>query len=68
MVVDLKLNRVQLIEESFYLFKSLDVTRSLLDADGYIASFNVAFNQEIYERAEYKKGWKFNYYNDPRSI
>lgn len=44
MIVDYKDNHVQLVEESFYLYKSKDITRELLEKDGYVASFNVAYD------------------------
>jgi hypothetical protein len=66
LAVDMAMKRVVMVEESFYLFKILDVT-DLLHRDGYIASFNVAYDQEIYNAAAYST-YGYTYWNDPRSI
>ena len=56
-----------MIEESFLLFKAQDMTSNLFK-NGYIASYNVPFNEEIYNSTMYKQGYGFNYTDDPRAI
>ncbi|EGR29595.1 laminin a family protein, putative [Ichthyophthirius multifiliis] len=58
---------IWIVEESFELFKAKDVS-DMLFSDGYFASYNVPFDQEIYNSTMYKEGYGFNYQNDPRAI
>ncbi|KAL4446161.1 hypothetical protein ABPG74_021700 [Tetrahymena malaccensis] len=62
-----KENIVWMVEESFYLYKPIDITQQLF-SQGYVASYNVPFNQEIYNITMYQQGYGFNYTNDPRAI
>jgi len=33
----------------------------MLEKNDYIASYNVAYDEEIYQRAEYERGYAYNY-------
>ena len=61
-------NIVWMVEEFYYLLKSEDVTQSLLIPQTYVASYNVPYNQEIYDVSGYSTQYGFNYYDDPRAV
>ena len=47
-MVDLSPESIMMVEESFSLFKVRDITSELLAKDGYVASFNVPYDSDIY--------------------
>jgi hypothetical protein len=59
---------VWIIEEFYFLQSAEDVTQALLLPQGYVGSYNVPYNQTIYQVSGYEIGWGYNYTDDPRAL
>lgn len=57
-----------IVEEFYNLESAHDITQELLIPQGYVAGYNVPYNQTIYNESNYASGYHYNYTNDPRSI
>jgi hypothetical protein len=57
-----------MVEEFYFLQAAEDVTQSLLIPQGYVASFNVPYNQSIYNVSNYTGQYPYTYLTDPRAI
>lgn len=59
-------NQLFMAEEAFYLYKVHNFTDKY-QADGYAASYNVPYDNEIWLQNNYGGGYGFNYTSDPRA-
>jgi len=59
---------VWIIEEFYSLTSAQDVTQALLIPQGYVGSYNVPYNQSIWDISGYNKSYPFNYTSDPRAL
>lgn len=57
-----------MVEEYFALESALDVTQELLVKQGYVAGYNVPYNQSIYDISGYSTNYNYTYTNDPRAV
>eukprot|EP01017_Pseudomicrothorax_dubius_P026478 TRINITY_DN2957_c0_g1_i2.p1 TRINITY_DN2957_c0_g1~~TRINITY_DN2957_c0_g1_i2.p1 ORF type:complete len:512 (+),score=91.97 TRINITY_DN2957_c0_g1_i2:67-1602(+) len=60
-------NFVVMAEEFYSLYAVRDFTDDLLK-NGYVAGYNVPYNQSIYDVSGYGNNWGANYFNDTRAI
>jgi len=59
--------KVWMAEEFYFKINSKDITQELLLAQGYVAGFNVPYDESIYNISGYDKGYGYNYTSDPRA-
>lgn len=57
-----------MVEEFYSLAAAQDVTQALFIPQGYVGSYNVPYNQSIYNISGYFGNYDYNYTNDPRAI
>ena len=57
-----------MVEQYYYIMKAQDVTKTLLLKNGFVASYNVPYDDEVYNISGYRSGYGFDYFNDPRDV